>query len=172
MNYFISFTVCTAIFYIAFYFLFKDKNEHVFNRFYLLTSLLLSIIIPLCHIPVFPEYIEVISNAKPIQEAVETTVLPTYIFSWKDAFLIFYLIGVFVHMILFISRLLNVNKLVKSGKKIPFNGVVKVITSKDIPVSSFMNYLFISEKDEGSVTPMNYIMKLYISIRNIVGIYY
>lgn len=152
MTYFIQTIACSAIFYLAFHFLFKGKNEHVFNRFYLLSSILLAMIIPCCQIPVFPEYITVIQESKPIVNIVRGTAPTGYSLSWEDALFALYILGITIHSLLLIIRLLRIAKLVKSGEKEHTNGITKVITSGNIPVSSFLSYLFIPKKNEASIT--------------------
>lgn len=153
MMYLIQTVVCSAIFYVAFYFLFKDKHAHTFNRFYLLSSLALAVVIPLCHIPVFPEYITVSSNAmQPIANASDVPVPEVYSLTWKDAIFPIYLLGILIHVLLFTTRLSQIFGIVKSGKRKSGRGVIQIITEKDIPVSSFFSYLFIPKDKENSIT--------------------
>lgn len=152
MIYLIQTIACSAIFYLAFHFLFKDKNEHVFNRFYLVSSVLLAAMIPLCQIPVFPEYIDVVSSGQPITRIVKETIQPVYTFSWMDAVYAIYLLGMVIHAGLFITRLSQIIRIIKSGTRKLENGIVQVITEKNIPVSSFLTYLFIPKEEEDSIS--------------------
>lgn len=152
MIYLIQTIACSAIFYLAFHFLFKGKNEYVFNRFYLLSSMLLAVIIPLCQIPVFPEYITVLQGVKPINNIVHEAIQTSYSLTWKDALFASYILGIIIHGALLTIRLLRIARIVQSGKKEKRNGITSVITSGNIPVSSFLSYLFIPKENQKSIS--------------------
>lgn len=153
MIYLIQVMACSAIFYLAFHFLFKEKNNHHFNRFYLISSLVLSVVIPLLQIPFYPEYVDVISQPLIKNVVINNPIVEeSFSFSWFHLVLGIYFLGIIIHAFIFIKQLFQLSKIIQLGKKINENGIVKIITNNEIPVSSFLNYLFIPEEKENSIS--------------------
>jgi len=152
MIYLFQVSVCTAIFYAAYYFLFEGKTNHVFNRFYLLGSLLSSLLIPILEIPVYPQQVYLFST-----ESVERimTVSASGIqekMTWEDWLMMLYFIGVTLHLGILLRRLNQIAQIIRKGKIEKKNAYVKVITDGDIPLSSFLFYLFIPVEKENNIT--------------------
>lgn len=159
MNYILQFITCTAIFYGTFHFLLRDKNQFFFNRFYLLVSIPLAIIIPLLQIPIFPEFISIQPSLIPSITTTSITESSNSL-SWNQIAISIYILGVAVHIGLIIYSLFNIHKIIKEGKKIHADGFTKIITTSDIKVSSFLSYLFIPKDRARDITEYELIHEL------------
>lgn len=52
LTYFIQMIVCSGILYAYYHFFLRNERFHQYNRFYLLVSMVLSLVLPLIKIPV------------------------------------------------------------------------------------------------------------------------
>lgn len=142
-------TVCTLLFYGVYYFFYQDKSHHVFNRFYLLSSLVLAVMIPLLYLPVFPEYIELqpVPLIPTIEAATESN---TLWFTWQNLLISIYCLGVLIHLAILGVQLYRLFYLIQSGKQEKDDGFVRVYSPSNTPLSSFFSYLIIplNKKDK------------------------
>ena len=53
LSYFLQAGICSGILYGYYHFFLRNKRFHQYNRFYLLGSVLLSLLVPLLNIPVY-----------------------------------------------------------------------------------------------------------------------
>jgi len=53
LSYFLQVSICSGILYGYYHFFLRNKRFHQYNRFYLLGSLVLSLLVPLLNIPVY-----------------------------------------------------------------------------------------------------------------------
>ena len=145
--YFIKSGMCLALL-LAFYHLVLEREKmHLFNRFYLLGSVLFSFLAP--------SFIIYIEAKNTIQTAInyinksETTSLSFFeqYFTLTNAFLFIYLMISFVFLIRFVK---NLNHIIR---KIRVHEIVKSEHAKFVPVAdeisphTFWNYIFINKED-------------------------
>ncbi|MDB4539271.1 hypothetical protein N9231_02555 [Saprospiraceae bacterium] len=134
----------SLILYLAYQYLFSKSDQYNFNRFYLLSALIVSIIIPIINIPVYPYYISlnteavIPSNSSQIQT--ESTMLA---WNWIHLLIAVYSIGFIVRALLFIKRLITIHKIVRHNDVVKMGDFTKVYCPDSIPLSSFLNWIFI-----------------------------
>ncbi|MDP1814745.1 MAG: M56 family metallopeptidase [Leadbetterella sp.] len=164
MEYLLKSSACLIGFYGLYYFVFRQFTFHTANRFYLLMSIGLSVLIPLVHttkteveyltamenppVPtlVFPQIQKEASNTN--YSKIEKTEKPL----WKtlevsDYFLLFYYVGILVSICILLRNLSLILKVIKTEdyEKKALN--LKIFeTSSFLQNSSFFNNIFINSK--------------------------
>lgn len=148
----------SSIFVTYYWFALRNKKFHYYNRFYLLTASVISLIIPLLNFnwfsieePVLYGSSEVLQFVLPLKTATKTTT--TYQYSWMDyALAISFLVTTALVIILFI-QILKVQILKKKSVVTPMDGFDFINTKEENAPFSFLNNLFwketISLQDEG-----------------------
>ncbi|MEM9920101.1 MAG: hypothetical protein AAF990_18540 [Bacteroidota bacterium] len=139
--YLLEVSACTLIFYTAFHFLYKDGDRHSFQRFFLLSALGISFLIPLLQIPVFPQYIY--TNPTVALSAKKAIVTPPNTFDWIQALALLYLIGAALKFALLSWQMSKILRLIQSGRKEATKAFTKVYLEKGLPLSSFLHYLIV-----------------------------
>ena len=151
-NYIIKVILCSAVFLLSYKLILEKEKMHLFNRFYLLSSLLLSFVIPIITFssskPALPvsenEYL--ITNI--LQDNALIQILPpeqstNYIFS------ILLTIYVTITTLLLFRFIINLRKIVSktlTHLTIPYKNSKIVLINEDLTPHSFFNYLFINNK--------------------------
>ncbi|MEO1517859.1 MAG: M56 family metallopeptidase [Bacteroidota bacterium] len=150
MIYLLQASICSALFYVVYHYLYRPKNQHRFNRAYLLGALITSLLLPLLQIPVFPEY---------LMAQAQTGIVPTpktapapFLLQWENWLLMVYALGVLVHLLILLRQLWQLARIIRRGEKEPAQGYVKVYTKQNIPLSSFLSYLIIPADRRKSLT--------------------
>lgn len=149
-NYLLELSVCITALYLFYLLMMQQEKLFRLNRFYLLSALVLSVIIPLININLptgTPQYLNdivlsdgIIANITP--DVVEH---PSFWFelSLSNILMSFYLIGVLVMSIRFLSSCISVVFLSKKGEKIQKENYKLILIEKELPVFSFLNYVFL-----------------------------
>lgn len=149
--------VCSSIF-IAVYYLFLEKEKtYRFNRFYLLSSLVLSYVIPFITITLQePE-----SKAEPnppmiIEEAAQQITLiqpPQESFNWMNVIGAVYILITLFLLIRSILSLFKINK--TKGEKRIYQNYNMVLTKNDVSPFSFWNTIYLGESyiKNGTIDP-------------------
>jgi hypothetical protein len=164
MEYLLKSSACLIGFYGLYYFVFRQFTFHTANRFYLLVSLGLSVLIPLAHttkteveyltplenqpVPnlVFPQIQKEASNTN--YSKIEKTEKPF----WKtlkvsDYFLLFYYMGILVSICILLRNLSLILKVLKTENHEKKASNLKIFeTSNFLQNSSFFNNVFINSK--------------------------
>jgi len=145
MPYLIEVSLCSLLFIAIYLLFFKGKKNHFGNRAFILGSLVMSFAIPILNIPLWPEYITVtplenipsdeITGQRPISDGLNYLLIITAI----------YLVGLIYNLFIFLTGLFQIRSVVKSGNKKKEQNLIKVITSKEHPLSSFLHYIFIPD---------------------------
>ena len=152
MNYFFEITVCTAIFYMLHHALYRNKNSHRFNRFYLLTALSLSVVLPALHLPVFTRYVRIRNVSQEVANQLNTIKEISFFTQPENIIFLLWVFGFLLLLTRFLLRLAAIKKIVDAGEIEP-QADYKIVYAKDrIPVSSFMNFLFIPEEKRNRIT--------------------
>ena len=148
--YFIQIILFQGLFYIAYEAFLKKETFFTGNRFYLLVSQILVLLLPLISIPTLQNqiptqyrevYSKVLFNVKKVNQLNET-ITQTSSFQWQWLFLI----GSLICLILFIFKLIQLYKLYKKGVIEKQNGYTIVTINNANAAFSFWNYIFISSK--------------------------
>ena len=153
--YFFKTILVSSIFVTYYWFTLRNKKFHYYNRFYLLTASVISLIIPLLNFnwfsiekPVLYDTYEVLQFVLP-----ETTSSSTNQFGWMDLTLtISFLITTALVIILF-RQIMKIQILKKNSVVTPMDGFDFINTKEENAPFSFLNNLFwketISLQDEG-----------------------
>jgi TonB-dependent SusC/RagA subfamily outer membrane receptor len=146
----------SSIFVTYYWFALRNKKFHYYNRFYLLTASVISLIIPLLNFnwfsieePVIYGSSEVLQFVLPLATATNSS----YQYSWMDyALAISFLVTTALGIILFI-QIMKIQILKKKSVVTPMDGFDFINTKEENAPFSFLNNLFwketISLQDEG-----------------------
>lgn len=149
MMYLFEASIISGILYVAFQLLYKSSGHHLLNRWYLLSALLLSVVLPLFHIPLFPRYVQL----RPIlKKGVAYSSTSAELSSGIEGVWILYGLGVLGMLTVLLIRLLRLRQVIQRGEHFKKEGHTIVYTEADIPVSSFGYYLIIPYKRKGQMT--------------------
>lgn len=155
--YILKSSLCLTLFYLFYRVLLSKETFHRFNRFALLGVLLLSLIIPLCHISV-QEATEVHQTLFSLEEllllygnkdiAMEMSGIPA--FPWIKVFLMLYVFGVVLFFFRNLYSIVRMWMLLHDGKREKLNnGIILITHKKKIAPFSWLKYVVISEEDNG-----------------------
>ncbi|TVZ16636.1 M56 family metallopeptidase [Maribacter sp. MAR_2009_72] len=155
--YLLKTAACMGIF-LLFYKLFLEKESmHIFKRYFLLGSILISLAIPYV---VFTEIVYI--------EPINVSSLPTEDYSLEKyhipskapidytywSLLSIYCLGVLFFGIQFIKNLYQIKNTINNNPKQRTNCIIKVLLSLDIVPHTFFNYIFLNkQKFEGNEIP-------------------
>ncbi len=151
--YLIKVLLSSAVFLLAYKLLLENTKMLVFNRFYLLFSLIISLLIPKINIET-----EEISTILPIVALPEKTnitefhnisnpTIDTEYISTNTYILIAYFIIVFMLSVRFTTNLKKLLTLIKLNKKITYEESEIVLIKENITPHSFLNYIFLNQKE-------------------------
>lgn len=148
-TYFFKMILLSAIFILLYYvFLEKEKNHH-FKRFFLLLSVLFSLLVPLLSITYG---IEVVEKSVPFFNQ-EIYILPNIkaekpsVFTLENIFLGIYLLGFIALFLKFSWGIYKLFKEMKSSSKIKKDNYYIVLKENKITPYSFWNYVFLYRED-------------------------
>jgi bla regulator protein BlaR1 len=155
--------VCLGIFLLV-YLLFLEKEKmHRFNRWYLLGSILFAFFVPLVSFTVTQESLPVLQNNyfaildQPATALLSKTIAPTvapvisstaslvdYV---MPALLVIYLLITLVLLTRFAGNIYRLLSAAASNKTVSYRGANLVLLKEETASYSFLNYIFISERD-------------------------
>ena len=143
--YIIKMIACSAAFYALYALLFRNEKMLVFNRFYLIASLLLSFIIPLISFTVYVNY-SVNDTGVSISQPVDTAP------HWMDYGMItlaaLSITGSTILLVRFVRNLASLKRRTDSNDKlIGFKGAKIILLQEPVAPHSFLNTIFVN-KDE------------------------
>jgi beta-lactamase regulating signal transducer with metallopeptidase domain len=157
INFLLESTV-SLIAFLAFYHLFLEHEKmHQFNRFYLLFSIVISIIIPFISIEIiqeieniplatnFPIFIDSENNI-PIKE----TKNYTYIIVWS-----LYIIISFILLLRFLKNILYFKKTIQSNETVSYKNATLVLLNQETIPHTFLNYIFLNKESYNNRTIEN-----------------
>ncbi len=157
-------TICLLSF-LLFHKLFLENNKaHLFNRFYLLASIGLSLIIPMLSFTSYiriPQLIKSNPSANLVQvELVENTV------SWTSLLWLIYLLGLSIFLYRFAHSLKSLLSEIRSNSQIKEKDYKLVLLDKVCIPHSFLNYIFVNQKEfENGEIPESVIFHEKVHIR-------
>ncbi len=145
-------TACLAIF-LAFYKLVLEKESvHNFKRFFLLSALIASFLIPNI---VFTEYVEIAQNtvtqgARITSNFPETNtgrpVIEKSTFNWEIMLWSLYALGVIAFGFRFTRHLAQIWSRIRLNPKFKENFITKVLLKQSLPPHTFFNYIFLNKE--------------------------
>jgi bla regulator protein blaR1 len=152
-TYIIKVILCSAVFFLTYKLLLEKEKMHLFNRFYLLSSLLLSFVVPVI----------TFRSSRPSLPISENEVLNTNIFQGNGIIQILspeqstnYMSTILLTIYVTITTLLlfrfivNLSKIISKAlthQSIPYKTSKIVLINEDLTPHSFLNYLFIHNKE-------------------------
>lgn len=152
--YIIKMIVVSAVFYSYYHFVLRDRNFHNYNRFYLITTMLLSLILPLIRLSIFAAEESVAPLYFPADLISEVVVLNTpsaFIWGWKEVLTAVYLLVLGTLTVLFLLSLIRLARIRHRGSKTVFKEFVLIETpSKGTPFSFFRNIFWHPDADTES----------------------
>ena len=136
ISFLISSTICLSVLLLFYHFVLRKESMFVFNRFFLLGSLVFSLMIPLINLP--PVFPTLNSSGQNTDAEIQQTILATVIqlsdeknpvispnhvnpkseiqvVDWFPILISVYLIGFLFFILRFIFQILSIYKLVKNG---------------------------------------------------------
>ena len=152
--YFVQSFLSLAIFYFTWFLFFRKHTDFRFNRYYLIFTTLLTVFIPLVHLPeLFPAGFQypigqlpavrldeiVVRNPGGHTEAGAGWLLATVL--WR-----IYILGIVVTAIRFLLSLLQLYRLVKKSETRTEDGIKFIFTTGKLPVFSFFHLIFIRKE--------------------------
>lgn len=135
--------------FLAFYHLFLEREKmHQFNRFYLLFSIVISLIIPFISIEIIQEIenfplttnLPILidsGNNIPIKETTNYT--PNLLWS-------LYIIISFVLLVRFLKNILYFKKTIQSNETVSYKNATLVLLNQETIPHTFLNYIFINKE--------------------------
>ncbi|MBL4577232.1 MAG: M56 family metallopeptidase [Flavobacteriales bacterium] len=169
-TYLLESTICIGIFYLFYWIVLCRLTHFQWNRFYLLTIVGLSIVIPFIHIPItvtgieenssIYEVVAVSNNLEgklmaPIAGQSEVALSPEIMANNGDQslsmgtfILIIYLGGLLYFTSRFIQNIWLLFMLIRNNPGIRKSGYYLIDNTVDLPTFSFFNYIFLRTKNE------------------------
>tara|TARA_R110002020_G_scaffold37072_5_gene111792 strand:- start:3012 stop:4712 length:1701 start_codon:yes stop_codon:yes gene_type:complete len=140
MTYLLKSAGITVLFLCFYQFLLRRETFFTANRFFLLSGLLASLLLPLLTITrtveALPasEYLRSVAPAETGSGAVRS-------FDWQTPLTLLYLIGCLVCSVRFLVQLLSLRKLIRSGKSVRQGNLIYVEAPKSTTPFSFFHYI-------------------------------
>lgn len=152
-TYIIKVILCSAVFFLTYKLLLEKEKMHLFNRFYLLSSLLMSFVIPIMTLstskPSFPISYNEVLNTNILQDnGVIQLLSPEQ--STNYMFSILITIYVTITTLLLFRFIINLSKILSKAlthQAIPYKTSKIVLINEDLTPHSFLSYLFINHKE-------------------------
>ncbi len=146
LNFILQSTICFSAFYLFYHVLLRKENSFQFNRFYLLTAAILSIIIPLIEFS-FTES-STLTNALnyiTLQEiSITTEATQQYSLDWQSIIGTIYALGILFFLSRLFVQLFKIRRIIRQNHNATkyYKGALLINTNGTLPTFSFMNYLF------------------------------
>lgn len=137
-----------SVFFIFYKLFLENEKIHLFNRFYLLITLVFSLVIPFITIQT--------ANEIPIQNFQTFISKPIVIkqkessffqFNWTALFFICYVLIALLLLIRFTKNVLNLLKKAKTNPFIYFKNIKVVLMEEAIVPHTFLNFIFVNKND-------------------------
>ena len=162
--YLLEVSICFALFY-SVYVLFKGDTFYYLKRFYLIFTVLISLIIPQLSSSNLPVDIEQFIVTKPTQEMGNVSFQDTFekvvfgqipeniftsesnLFSLLNLLGIIYLIGVMYFLYRLLRNLFHIYQLYKQNEKESHENFRIILLSNEYPTFSFFNFIFLNKKN-------------------------
>ncbi len=157
INFLLESTV-SLIAFLAFYHLFLEREKmHQFNRFYLLFSIVISLIIPFISIEIIQEIENIplatnfpifIDSGNNIPKKETTNYTPILLWS-------LYIIITFVLLFRFLKNILYFKKTIQSNETVSYKNATLVLLNLETIPHTFLNYIFLNKESYNNRTIEN-----------------
>ena len=141
-------TISSIAFYAIYYLFLRKESFHQFNRFYLLSTLLISLLIPLVRFSVSTgtNSVSNISGLITYIQLPEITVYAQTPSMWNFSNIVWciYILGVVIFALLFLIKLIKISLLIIQSTKNKEEKYVYVAYNENAAPFSFFNYIFIN----------------------------
>jgi len=149
--YLIKSATCLALL-LAFYHLVLEREKmHIFNRFYLLGSVLFSFLAPLyiIYIDVAPLVLETVQNTTSFYatESITPEITVEKSIDYKNIFIGIYSLISSILLVRFGRNLFHIIQKITRIKKITYQKAILVLVADNILPHTFWNYIFINKND-------------------------
>jgi len=150
--YLLESTVCLGVFYLFYMMVLHDQPCHRYNRFYLLSTSLLSLVLPLLEIPLlttgglqqvagnYQNYIlldpAILAGSSDASGSSSTT------WSWFKTILLLYGSGITISLAFFLREILRLVRVLRNSRAVNRKNYRLVYTEGQWPTSSLFSYLF------------------------------
>ncbi|AXY75405.1 hypothetical protein D3H65_16060 [Paraflavitalea soli] len=160
ITYIIKSAVCSMLLLLVYRLLLQREKMYAFNRFYLLFSILFSLLVPLLSFQITQQapaiiedlYLPVIIPLEPEAQAQPQAITgspappPNAISLSFLAIIIYALITLFL-LIRFIRNLVRIRSAMAGNPILPYQQAQLILVNNDMPVHSFLHYVFMSQAD-------------------------
>ncbi len=162
--YIIQSSLSLTIFYVFYLLLFKREAYLIFNRFYLLFAIFVSLLLPTFNFSIPELFFEHGNNVlitAPVYSLVEYSLGEVVIyggsnevqssasnndFAFFDILMLIYFVGVVFSLLKFSFRLIQLSMFFYKSKVLIHRGLSFIFTKSGTPVFSFFNYIFIHKE--------------------------
>lgn len=142
LMYLLQSSICMIIFFLFYFFILKREQFYMLNRFYLLSSLVLSLILPLIKLDLFDSNIDVYKvNLNPIN--ITELVNKTFPINYNIILLYSYLSVSLILLIVLGIKICRLISLYKQNEKKYIEGLNAAIINQNISPFSFFNMIFL-----------------------------
>lgn len=139
-------SVCMALFYALYALLFSRLTHFNINRFYLLLSVLMSLVIPILSFKIFPIEVLVQNSVEPINPIIYNQGIGDSInvnqFSTISIWFIIYITGVICTLSFTLKGIGSITSDIINGHKKKYPGFILIDNQKNKITFSFLNYIF------------------------------
>ncbi|WP_430427927.1 M56 family metallopeptidase [Maribacter litoralis] len=150
--YLLKSTACMGIFLLFYKLLLEKESMHHFKRFFLLTAVIVSFIIPQI---VFTEYVEIEpitavtqiksinepQNIPPVVQAIEKSPMNWYLILWT-----IYGLGVAGFAFRFMFNLLKIWKRIRNNPKTKHSAIYRILLKEQLAPHTFLKYIFLNKQ--------------------------
>jgi bla regulator protein BlaR1 len=145
--YLLKSSACLLILFSFYKFFLEKESMHTFKRFYLLGSIVVSILIPWITFISYPALPEIISNTFVIEHigtnASETKVTTNHL---SPILWTLYGIGVVIFSYKFFKNLTNLIIKIRQNPKLKLARITNVLLSKEVTPHTFFSYIFLNKQ--------------------------
>lgn len=148
-TYLLKVIICSGILYV-FYILFLEKEKmHVFNRFYLMASMLVSYLIPLITFKVkMPAEMIYTTERLPIDYEMSIIETKESLFTFENVVWVMMIIISLFFLIRFIAGLIKINRIIRENElTVLDNDSILVNVHHSVSPFSFGKYIFMNKEE-------------------------
>jgi TonB family protein len=158
LNYLVEANLGLSLFLVIYYILFRTESDFSIKRYFLLTSILASLLFPVVHLQSQQATIPSLQHVIPtywLQEVVVGTKTETHTASSLSIWLYLawiYSFGIALGVIRFLYRMVTLSRFIGRSNTYTINGVHVFESTENQPSFSFFNFVFIGQADALSNT--------------------
>lgn len=141
---------CLTLFLFFYHFILEKEKMYNFNRFYLLGSILFSVLIPLATItiPNTSEIIEVEKNYNtPILIEESSPIILEETFNYAQLYIAFYILISSIFLLRFAKNLFKIIQKIRQNEQVKHEKAILILVAEKILPHTFWNYIFINKND-------------------------